>query len=204
MCLGALFVKAGTCSPTGSLPEQPFGLQVFIVQEGIIGVHAQTLLVPRLTLYSVCAQTLQWVGQASVLLRVQRYHLPIPPTSRSLHVPSDKHLFRHLFFKAPLQLPPVAPLPAPPRGGGRALQALNRLINLSTSASPPCAYAPAPALTAAAVVAFFLSLLSLLLSFISVFLFCYDAAKVQKRKGIPLPCNGMPMPCQRFAKMTIS
>ena len=37
-------------------------------EEDIIGVHAQTLLVPRLTLYSVCAQTLQWVEQASVLL----------------------------------------------------------------------------------------------------------------------------------------
>ena len=74
---------AAACSPTGSLPEQPFRLQVFIVQEGIIGVHAQTLLVPRLTLYSVCAQTLQWVGQATVLFQVQRYHLPIPPT----HVP---------------------------------------------------------------------------------------------------------------------
>ena len=69
---------AATYSPAGFLPEQPFGLQVFIVQEGIIGVHAQTLLVPRLTLYSVCAQTLQWVGQATVLFRVQRYHLPIP------------------------------------------------------------------------------------------------------------------------------
>jgi len=86
MCLGAFFVKAGTYSPTGSLSEQPFGLQAFIVQECIIGVHAQTLLVPRLTLYSVCAQTLQWVGQATVLFRVQRYHLPIPPNARSLHV----------------------------------------------------------------------------------------------------------------------